>query len=64
MSKHQDKLEQKSPAKPEIKNGSGALDDQDLEQVTGGDKKVTGRDKGVTETLTLSFTELKWAYTE
>ncbi|WMT71570.1 hypothetical protein [Bradyrhizobium sp. Ash2021] len=64
MGTHQDKLRQKSPAKPEIKNGSGALNDQDLDQVTGGDKKVTGRDKGVTETLTLSFTELKWAYTE
>jgi hypothetical protein len=64
MSKHEEKLERKSPAKPEIRKGSGALDDQDLEKVTGGDKKVTGRDKGVTETLTLSFTELKWAYTE
>jgi hypothetical protein len=34
MSKHDDdKLEQKSPAKSEV----GALDDTDLEKVTGGD---------------------------
>ncbi len=36
MSKHQEKLERKSPAKPEIEKGSGALDEKDLEQVTGG----------------------------
>jgi hypothetical protein len=33
MSKHDDRLEQKSPAKPEI----SALDDADLEKVTGGE---------------------------
>jgi hypothetical protein len=60
MSKHQDKL----PAKPLIAKGSGALDDQDLEMVTGGDKKVTRGDKGVSESLTLSFAEFKVAYTE
>jgi hypothetical protein len=38
MSKHQDKLERTSPATPEIANSGGALDDQDLEKVTGGDK--------------------------
>jgi hypothetical protein len=38
MSKHQGKLQQKSPAKPEIDNDRGALDDQDLARVTGGDK--------------------------
>ena len=38
MSKHQNKLQQKSPAKPEIDNDRGALDDQDLARVTGGDK--------------------------
>jgi hypothetical protein len=32
-SKHDEKLEQKSPAKPVIKEGSGALDDKDLEWV-------------------------------
>ena len=47
MSKHDDKLEQKSPAKPEI----SALDDNDLQKVTGGDvvlqhEKVTGADAG------------------
>ena len=61
MSKHEDKLEQKSAAKTEIK-GSGALDDKDLEKVTGGDKaspkKVTG-DTGVRENLTLSFSKFK-----
>ena len=64
MSKHEDKLEQKSSAKSEIRKGSGAIDDQDLEKVTGGDKKMTRGDKGVTEALTLSFAELKFAYTE
>ena len=50
MSKHDDKLEQKSPAKPEI----SALDDTDLEKVTGGDsavvlqhEPVTGQKKGI-----------------
>jgi hypothetical protein len=38
MSKHQEKAERKSPAKPEIRKGSGALADQDLETVTGGGK--------------------------
>jgi hypothetical protein len=38
MSKHDEKLEQKSPAKIEI---SGALDDKDLEKVSGGDVALT-----------------------
>jgi hypothetical protein len=62
MSKHEDKL--KSPAMSEIK-GSGALDDKDLEKVTGGDKaspkKVTG-DIGVRENLSLSFSKFKSEY--
>lgn len=44
MSKHDDKLEQKSPAKPEI----GALDDNDLEKVTGGDNAVVLQHEPVT----------------
>ena len=66
MSKHDDKLEQKSPAKPEIRKGSGALDDQDLEKVTGGDKaspkKVTS--VGPTEQISLSFGKLGFKYNE
>ena len=47
MGKHDEKLEQKFPAKPEI----SALDDNDLQKVTGGDvvlqhEKVTGADSG------------------
>ncbi len=38
MSKHDEKLEQKSPAMTEI---SGALDDKDLDKVTGGDVALT-----------------------
>ena len=45
MSKHDDKLEQKSPAKIEI---SGALDDKDLEQVSGGDSTVVLQHEHVT----------------
>ena len=59
MSKHDEKLEQKLPAKLEI---SGALDDKDLEKVTGGDKtvtlqheKVTGHDEGPKETVTFEY---------
>jgi hypothetical protein len=36
MSKHDEKLGQKSPAKPAIKKERGALDENDLERVTGG----------------------------
>jgi hypothetical protein len=37
MIKHDEKLEQKSPAKTEI---SGALDENDLDKVSGGDSTV------------------------
>jgi hypothetical protein len=43
MSKHQDKLERKSPAKPEIEKGSAALDENDLEKVTGGQISIPFR---------------------
>ena len=36
MSKSEEKLERKSPAKPGVKKESGALDDKDLEKVAGG----------------------------
>ena len=47
MSKQDEKLEQKSPAKSEIKC-SGALHDMDLEKVTGG---------------SLSYGRIEWTYT-
>ena len=37
MTRHDEKLEQKSPANPEI----SALDDDDLDKVTGGKETVT-----------------------
>ena len=57
MSKHQDKPEQKSPAKPEIKGG-GVLDDTDLEKVTGGDKASPK------ETVTFNYGSLQIKYTD
>jgi len=60
MSKHQDKLEQKSLAKSEIRKDRGALDDQDLANVTGGDKgvpKVFPR-----ETVTFSYARIEFKY--
>jgi hypothetical protein len=48
MSKQDENLEQKSPAKSEIKC-SGALDDTDLEKVTGG---------------SLSYGRIEWTYTK
>ena len=36
MSKHDGKLAQRSPAKREISKDSGALDEKDIEQATGG----------------------------
>jgi hypothetical protein len=44
MSKYDETLEQKSPAKTEI----GALDDTDLEKVTGGDNTVVLQHEPVT----------------
>jgi hypothetical protein len=40
MSRHQQKLERKSPAKPEIEKGSGALDENDLDKATGGQVSI------------------------
>jgi len=40
MSKYQEKLERKSAAKPEIEKGRGALDDNDLKKVTGGQMSI------------------------
>jgi hypothetical protein len=48
MSKQDEKLEQKSPAKSEIKC-SGALHDTDLEKVTGG---------------SLNYGRIEWTYTK
>ena len=62
MSKHEDKLEQKSAAKTEIK-GSGALDDKDLEKVTGGDK-ASLKETYPTETMSLSYGHIEWTYTQ
>jgi hypothetical protein len=60
MSKHEDKLEQKSPAKPEIR-GSGALDDKDLEKVTGGDK-ASPKETFPKQTVTFNYGHLEIAY--
>jgi hypothetical protein len=61
MSKHEDKLEQKSPAKPEIRKGSGALDDQDLEKVTGGDKAAPK--EFPKETVSIAYGAIEFQYT-
>jgi hypothetical protein len=58
MSKHDEKLEQKSPAKTEI---SGALDDKDLEKVTGGDK-ASPKETFPKETVTFNYGHLEIAY--
>jgi hypothetical protein len=54
MSKQQDGLKQKSSAKTEI---SGAVADQDLDRVTGGDKAAPkrGKDEGPRESITFAF---------
>jgi hypothetical protein len=59
MSKHDEKLEQKSPAKTEI---SGALDDKDLEKVTGGDK-ASPKETFPKETVTLNYGHIEYTYT-
>ena len=64
MSKQDEKLEQKSPEKSEIKC-SGALHDTDLEKVTGGDKtKVTGAGTAPTESIALHYGAIEWTYTK
>jgi hypothetical protein len=60
MSKQENKLVQKSPAKTEI---SGALDDNDLEKVTGGDK-ASPKETFPTETISLSYGYIEWTYTK
>jgi hypothetical protein len=64
MSKHQDRLQQKSPAKPEINNECGALNDQDLAMVTGGDKaKAKPKPKEFpTETMSLSYAKIAFEH--
>ena len=61
MSKHEDKLEHKSPAKAEIKKDSGALDDKDLEKVTGGDKAAPK--ETVKESVGFAFSHIEYKYT-
>jgi hypothetical protein len=58
MSKHENKLVQKSPAKTEI---SGALDDNDLKKVTGGDK-ASPKEPPVRESISLPYSSIAWAY--
>jgi hypothetical protein len=60
MSKHQDKLEQKSSAKSEIRKDRGVLDDQDLEKVTGGDK--ASPKEFPKETITLDYGRIVHQY--
>ena len=59
MSKHENKLMQKSRAKTEI---SGALDDNNLDKVTGGGK-ASPKETGPTEAISLSYGSIAWAYT-
>ena len=60
MSNRENKLVQKSPAKTEI---SGALDDNDLEKVTGGDK-ASPKETFPTETISLNYGRIEWTYTK
>jgi hypothetical protein len=60
MSKRENKLVQKSPAKTEI---SGALDDNDLETVSGGDK-ASPKETFPTETISLNYGRIEWTYTK
>ena len=63
MSKKQDGLEQKSPAKTEV---TGAIADQDLDRVTGGGKAAPKREKddGPTESITFVYGKLAVKYHE
>jgi hypothetical protein len=60
MSKH-DELYHRSPARHQI---SGALDDNDLQTVAGGDKavKVTHNDESPKETVTFEYGSLQMSY--
>jgi hypothetical protein len=60
MSKHENKLVQKSPAKTGI---SSALDDNDLEKVTGGDK-ASPKQTFPKETISLDYGRIEWTYTK
>lgn len=60
MSKRDEKLEQKSSATVEI---SGALEDNDLEKVTGGDK-ANPKEAHPTETISLNYGQIEWKYTQ
>jgi hypothetical protein len=56
MSRHENMLMQKSQAIGE------ALDDNDLEKVTGGDK-AGAKQASPKETISLSYGSIEWAYT-
>jgi hypothetical protein len=60
MSKHENKVAQKSPAKTEI---IGALDDNDIEKVTGGDK-ASPKETFPKETISLDYGRIAWTYTQ
>jgi hypothetical protein len=63
MSKQQDGLEQKSSAKTEV---TGAIADQDLDRVTGGDKAAPKREKDQApkESITFVYGSLAIKYNE
>jgi len=80
MSKHDEKLEQKSPAKPvSITKKDGELSEEQLNEISGGkvthepfsitkhidssSPKVTGGDKGPTETVTFNYGSVQVTYT-
>jgi type VI protein secretion system component Hcp len=79
MSKHDEKLEQKSPAKPVSITKDGELSDEQLKEISGGkvthepfsitkhidssSPKVTGGDKGPTETVTFNYGSVQVTYT-
>jgi hypothetical protein len=58
MSKRENKLVQKFRAKTEI---SGALDDNDLEKVTGGGK-ASPKETPVRESISLPYSSIVWTY--